>query len=148
MRNKKGKSCFMRGDNILWHVRWYTTLIRRVLVQMIGFISSWPEFKNSVRTDFSLSYKPWIWHMEKQSILYCCMLLRRCCDVFIAALHSNKGGETRQGEVMQGGARRGTVQHREDTAFHCCVIAMFIKVLPMNSLSKSVMILILWCVRH
>jgi hypothetical protein len=26
---------------ILWRVGWYTTLIRRILVRMIGFISSW-----------------------------------------------------------------------------------------------------------
>jgi hypothetical protein len=39
-------------------------------------------FENSLRTDSSLSYKPWIWHVEERSFLYCCWChALRVCDV-------------------------------------------------------------------
>jgi hypothetical protein len=33
--------CFLGYDTVLWRVGWYTPLIRRVIVRMIGFISRW-----------------------------------------------------------------------------------------------------------
>jgi hypothetical protein len=106
-----------------------------------------PPTENSLKTNFSLSYEPWIWHAENRSVLYSCWRhALRVCDVTAERDHVTPSLLLRDLSVYSCRLATGNVSTsapRSDVhrLLCCCIIAVLRAALLMNSLSNSVTIL-------